>query len=134
MGNTFYTTYERSATVAQEIYMIGIIARNMDKSLEFYRRLGVAIPEGSEGRPHVEVKMHGGLTFFLNSPGLVEELDDARVIFEFYSKDRAAVDRKYTELTGLGYESHHAPFVASIGTHFATVNDPDGNTILLSAD
>lgn len=117
-----------------QIYMIGLIAQDMDKSLQFYRRLGVAFPEGSEGQPHIEVKMRGELTFFLNSPGRVEELDNSRVILEFYLKERAAVDAKYTELTDLGYQSDHAPFVASIGMYFATVNDPDGNTILLSAD
>jgi len=49
-------------------------------------------------------------------------------------KERAAVDAKYSELTGFGYQSYHAPFVSSIGMYFAMVNDPDGNTILLSAD
>ncbi|HEX4208146.1 MAG TPA: VOC family protein [Ktedonobacteraceae bacterium] len=120
--------------MALELYMLGLIAQNMDKSLEFYRRLGLAIPEQSEGRRRVEVKMKDELTFFINAPGLVKELDNARIIFEFYLKERTAVDAKYAELTGLGYQSHHAPFVASIGMYFATVNDPDGNTILLSAD
>jgi hypothetical protein len=120
--------------MAQELYMIGLIAQDMDKALEFYRRLGVAFPEGSEGQPHVEVKMRGELTFFLNAPGRVKELDNTRIILEFYLKERALVDAKYTELTDLGYQSHHAPFVVSIGMYFATINDPNGNTILLSAD
>ena len=53
--------------MALELYMVGVIAQDMDKSLEFYRRLGLAIPEGSDGQPHVGVKMGGELTFFLNS-------------------------------------------------------------------
>ncbi len=120
--------------MALELYMIGLIAQDMDKSLEFYRRLGLAIPEGSEGQPHVEVKMKGELTFFLNTPGRVKEMDGPRVILEFYLKERTAVDAKYTELTGFGYQSYRAPFVSSIGMYFAMVNDPDGNTVLLSAD
>jgi predicted lactoylglutathione lyase len=117
-----------------ELYMLGLIAQDMDTSLEFYRRLGLAIPEASEGKPHVEVKMESGLTLFLNEPGRVEMPDAPRVILEFYLKERAAVDAKYTELTDSGYQSYHAPFVSSIGMYFAMINDPDGNTILLSAD
>jgi hypothetical protein len=48
-------------------------------------------------------------------------------------KSRAAVDAKYAELTGLGYQSYHTPFETPFGVYFALVNDPDGNTILLSA-
>ena len=120
--------------MALELYMLGLVAQDMEKSLEFYRRLGLAIPEGSEGQPHVEVKMKGELTFFLNAPGRVEIADGPRAILEFYLKERAAVDAKYSELTGFGYQSYHTPFVSSIGMYFAMVNDPDGNTILLSAD
>ena len=117
-----------------ELYMLGLVVQDMGVSLEFYRRLGLAIPEGSEGQPHVEVKMKGELTFFLNAPGRVEIADGPRAILEFYLKERAAVDAKYSELTGFGYQSYHAPFVSSIGMYFAMVNDPDGNTILLSTD
>jgi catechol 2,3-dioxygenase-like lactoylglutathione lyase family enzyme len=117
-----------------QLYMVGLIAQDMDKSLEFYRRLGLAIPDGSDGQPHVEVKMHGDVTFFLNAPSRLIEVEGARVILEFYLKERAAVDAKYNEMTGFGYASAHAPYVTSFGMYFALVNDPDGNTILLSAD
>lgn len=120
--------------MALELYMVGLIAQDMNQSLEFYRRLGLAIPEGSDGQPHVEVKMSGGLTFFLNAPRRVMQLDEARVILEFYLKERSAVDAKYAEMIGYGYASSHAPFITSFGMYFAMVNDPDGNTILLSAD
>lgn len=134
-----------------ELYMIGLMARDMGKSLEFYRRLGLDIPEGSESKTHVEVKMAGGLTFFLDSnparwdPGFSEQGNTQPAkpqdgsgsypfILEFYLKERAALDAKYKELTGFGYHSHRAPYVTSFGMYFALINDPDGNTILLSAD
>ncbi len=78
--------------------------------------------------------MSGGLNFFLNDRKSIKELEDARIILEFYLKERAAVDTKYTELVEAGYQGHHAPFVTAFGMYFATINDPDGNTILLSAD
>jgi hypothetical protein len=44
-----------------------------------------------------------------------------------------ALDSKYEELVGYGYESHGAPYDVTPELRFAMVNDPDGNTILLSA-
>ncbi len=121
--------------MALELYMVGLVARDMNKSLEFYRRLGLTIPEGSEGQRHVEVKMGSGLTFFLNAPDRAEIADSQRVIFEFYLPSRAAVEQKYAELTNLGYQSARAPASeASIPVYFALINDPDGHTIMLSAD
>ena len=132
--------------MALELYMLGLIVQDMGKSVEFYRRLGLAIPDGSEEQAHVEIKMGSGLTFFLDSkpsrfdPGFVEQ-DHAgrgeapgnyRSLLEFYLKTREAVDAKYTELTGFGYKSQRAPYKTSFGMYFAMVNDPDGNTILLS--
>ncbi|MHB8598551.1 MAG: VOC family protein [Ktedonobacteraceae bacterium] len=132
--------------MALELFMIGLPIHDMGKSLEFYRRLGLAIPEGSEGQTHVEIKMGSGLTFFLDSkpsrwdPGYVrknnpgEASDSYPFILEFYLKDRAILEAKYRELTGSGYQGYRAPYETSFGMYFAMVNDPDGNTILLSAD
>jgi len=92
--------------------------------------------------------MSSGLTFFLDSnparwdPGFTNEYDTEPPapsshypsILEFYLKDRAVLDAKYEELTKFGYRSRRAPYVTSFGMYFALIYDPDGNTILLSAD
>ncbi len=123
-----------------ELYMVGVIVEDMQKSVEFYRRLGIGIPEGSEGKQHVEVRM-SGLTFFLSTKQVNARWDPARtdasggyrIILEFYLKTHEAVDAKYTEMIDYGYDSHVAPFETPFNTYFAMVDDPDGNTILLSA-
>lgn len=134
--------------MALELYMLGLVVQDMDKSLEFYRRLGLAIPEESEEQTHISIKMGSGLTFFLDSkpsrwdpsfvrrddPGHMEASDDYRSILEFYLQTRDAVDAKYIELTGFGYQSHRAPYETPFGMYFAMINDPDNNTILLSGD
>ena len=134
--------------MALELYMLGLIVRDMGTSLEFYRRLGLAIPEGSEEKTHVEVKMGSGLTFFLDSqpsrwdpnyvrkddPGPTDTSANYPFILEFYLKKQAMVEAKYKELTGLGYASYRAPYETSFGMYFAMIKDPDGNTILLSGD
>src|SRR5262245_50314904 len=119
------TLCERSPKLAVELYMIGVTTRDMSKSLEFYRRLGLNVPDGSEGMTHVEIKMSGGLTFFLDSnparwdPGFTDK-DPAQqtatsapsayfpFVLEFYLKERSVLDAKYQEMTGLGYKSRQA--------------------------
>ncbi len=126
--------------MALELYMVGVIVEDMARAAEFYRRLGVDVPDGAEGEGHVEIKM-SGLTFFLSTKRANARWDPARsdasggyrIVLEFYLEDRAALDAKYEELTGYGYASHCAPYDVTPELRFAMVDDPDGNTILLSA-
>lgn len=133
--------------MALDLFMVGLVVQDMNKSVEFYRRLGLDIPEGSEESTHVQVKMGNGLTFFLASqPSLWDPgYDTSKAsggkgaseytsVLEFYLKTQAAVDAKYSELTGLGYQGRRAPYKTSFGMYFALIDDPDGNTLLLSGD
>jgi catechol 2,3-dioxygenase-like lactoylglutathione lyase family enzyme len=124
-----------------ELYMVGVVVEDMPRAVEFYRRLGVDVPEGSEELEFVEVKMRA-LTFFLSTKAAQARWDpfgqDAaaggyRILLEFFVETAEALDAKYAELTGYGYAGHSAPFDVSPTTRFAMVDDPDGNTILLSA-
>jgi uncharacterized glyoxalase superfamily protein PhnB len=135
--------------MALELYMLGLVVHDMPTALEFYRRLGLAIPDGSEKQSHVEIKMGNGLTFFLDSnptrwdPGFGTQSEPERsaaaadrypVILEFYLKEQTALAAKYAELIDFGYQSYREPYRTSFGMYFAMVKDPDGNTVLLSAD
>lgn len=120
--------------MALDLYMIGISPRDLDASLKFYERLGVAIPEATERPQHVPVQMSGDITFFLNTMQLVAAADRPRVIFEFYLKERPVVDAKHAEMVGAGYPSYRDPFVTPFGMYFAMIEDPDGNLVLLSAE
>ncbi len=62
--------------MALQLYMVGVIVSDMERALEFYRRLGLAIPEGSEEQEHVEVKM-GEMVFFLSTKGANARWDPA---------------------------------------------------------
>jgi len=122
------------------LYMVGVIVEDMAASVEFYRRLGVEIPEGSEKQQHVELRMQG-VTFFLHTARLNKLWDPDkpapsggyRVVLEFYLETPQAVDAKFQELVDFGYEGHFAPYETPLKTYFAMINDPDGNSILLSA-
>jgi catechol 2,3-dioxygenase-like lactoylglutathione lyase family enzyme len=55
--------------------LIGIVARDMEASLEFYRRLGLDIPEGAEDEPHVEVMTPSGLRLAWDTADLIQQID-----------------------------------------------------------
>ena len=113
--------------MALQLFMIGLTVKDMARSQEFYRRLGVAIPDGTEGTPHVEVKMGDGFTMFLDTrairpdtPESAEGVGSYPTIFEYFLKTEAAVkEAKYAELVGYGYSSYRAPFDYPNGMRFA---------------
>jgi uncharacterized glyoxalase superfamily protein PhnB len=91
--------------------------------------------------------MGSGLTFFLDSrPGRWDPGFDAQpapepgasarypMVLEFYLKEQATLEAKYQELVDRGYAGFRAPYATAFGMCFAMVKDPDGNTVLLSAD
>jgi catechol 2,3-dioxygenase-like lactoylglutathione lyase family enzyme len=124
----------------RQLAMVGVIVEDMARAAEFYRRLGVAVPDDVDDKRHVEVPM-GEMTFFLNTHDSNARWDPAktpasggyRIVLEFFLENVDALDAKYAELTGYGYASHCPPYDVTAELRFAMVDDPDGNTILLSA-
>jgi catechol 2,3-dioxygenase-like lactoylglutathione lyase family enzyme len=126
--------------VTLELAMVGVLVDDMARAAEFYRRLGVAVPDGIDDQPHVEVAM-SGLTFFLNTRRSNARWDPAqtpasggyRIVLEFFLDTPEALDAKYEEMTAFGYVGHCEPYDVTSELRFAMIDDPDGNTILLSA-
>lgn len=122
------------------LYMVGLRVRDSDESAAFYKRLGLAVPEAPPTHPFIPVEMAGEMTFFMDTryvprddPEEQAKLGGYKVLLEFYLPSRADVEAKYNEMVGYGYKSYHAPFETAFGMYFALVDDPDGNTVLLSA-
>jgi catechol 2,3-dioxygenase-like lactoylglutathione lyase family enzyme len=118
--------------------MIGIVTADIQKSLAFYRRLGLEIPVVPDDENHVEITLENGLRFAWDALEMMKSFDphitlQPHSVGAFLCSSPSEVDAKYAGLTHAGYESHLAPWDAFWGQRYATVRDPDGNTVDLFA-
>ncbi len=120
--------------------VIGIVVADMGKSLAFYRRLGLDLPDGADTEPHVEVTLPGGVRLAWDTVETIRSFDpewagtgSGRVSLAVSCGSPAEVDRRHAELSALGSGSHLEPFDAFWGQRYATVLDPDGVQVDLYA-
>ncbi|WP_319460937.1 VOC family protein [Micromonospora sp. RTP1Z1] len=121
--------------------LIGMAVTDMARTLDFYRRLGLAIPPGAERESHVEVALDSGIRLAWDAVDMIRSFDPhwtaptggPRVSLAFRCADPAEVDRWYAELTGAGHHGHLAPWDAFWGQRYAVLHDPDGNGVDLFA-
>ena len=120
--------------------LIGIVTRDLARSLTFYRELGFPIPAGNDDAEHVEAAL-GRLKVAWDpvetmrgfDPGFEPaESREGAISIAFRCDDPAGVDEAFGRLIQLG-EAHREPFDAPWGQRYATVRDPDGNSIDLFA-
>lgn len=123
---------------APDLHMLNLVVRDVQASIAFYRKLGVAGPDDpAVTGGHAQLRMPGGFSL---------ELDDAEsarlwhtafrsdpasvaVVIGFALESRAAVDERYAELTSAGYAGRQPPFDAFWGARYAIVADPDGHDV-----
>ena len=119
---------------------LNIVARDFDATLAFYRRLGVAVPDGStspDGIRHAEVTLANGFVLEFDNLTLARVYNAAwrkpegssRAVIGFSVPTREAVDQTYAELTAAGYEGRQPPYDTFWGARYAVVADPDGNDV-----
>jgi uncharacterized glyoxalase superfamily protein PhnB len=121
--------------------VVGLVVADLGKSLAFYRRLGLDIPESADAGPHVEVQLPGGLRLLIDTVDTIRSFDPSwtpatgspRMSLAFQCTDPAEVDRVYADLVKAGYEGHKEPWDAFWGQRYALVRDPDGNGVDLFA-
>ena len=119
--------------------VIEIVATELNRSLDFYRLLGLDVPE-PDG-PHVEVALPGGNRLAFDTeeviagmhPGWTRPSSAGRVAIAFGLATPGDVDAMYERLTGAGHPGTLKPFDAPWGQRYATVEDPDGTSVDLFA-
>jgi catechol 2,3-dioxygenase-like lactoylglutathione lyase family enzyme len=117
---------------------IGIVTKDMAKSVRFYRLLGVDVagPDGD----HLDATLPSGVRLMWDSLELIKRLDPEwkepvgqRMSLAFECASTAEVDRVHQRITGAGFRSKKAPWDAFWGQRYAQVVDPDGNVVDLFA-
>lgn len=122
---------------------LNLIVDDMDRSVDFYRAIGLDIPDEAvwrteTGGHHVENEMPGGFELALDSKLLAGVYNAGwrpfkgegnRTIMSFRYRDAAEVDATYERVTALGYGSSQRPYYTFWGSRFAIVADPDGNHV-----
>jgi predicted lactoylglutathione lyase len=119
--------------------MVVLLVEDLGRSIEFYRHLGIEFPEGAEGRRDVGVDIGDGrtiiwsTTFGGNDPNRTAPSGGSRIMLEFFVDGYAAVDSTFAELVEAGYHVVREPFVTSFEAYMCLIDDPDGNTVLVTA-
>ena len=119
---------------------IGLVVSDLARSLAFYRRLGVAVPDEVEG-PHAEADLGGGLRIMWDTEDIARSLepDWARAsgghVFALAVScaTPAEVNALHAELVADGAASGLDPFDAPWGQRYAQIAEPDGNAVELYA-
>ncbi|WP_343317377.1 VOC family protein [Arthrobacter sp. TMP15] len=121
---------------------IGIVTKDMAASLAFYRKLGVHIAKDQDNAPHVDGKLDDGTVLAWDTIETIRSFDadyispvgGHHIALAFDKGSPAAVDAAFAELIAAGYISHVDPWDAHWGQRYATLLDPDGNSIDLYAE
>ena len=124
-----------------QLAMVGLVVADMKRSLEFFRRLGLEIPDSEDEKRFVMHRMPSGVTLFFDTvffPGndpdrTVAPRGSYNISLEFYAGTREAVDATVERLASHGYTVRKAPWKSS-GPYAAIVEDPDGNPTLITAE
>lgn len=120
--------------------MLGIAVKDMKKTLDFYRAIGLDIPEGAEKEDHVECKTAEGYRVAWDTEESIKGFNPnfnppngSRIGLAFLCDSPADVDATYKRLLALGYSGVQAPWDAFWGQRYSTLKDPDGNLVDLFA-
>ncbi|SFB62320.1 Uncharacterized conserved protein PhnB, glyoxalase superfamily [Cohnella sp. OV330] len=118
---------------------VGIYVAKMKRALDFYRALGLAIPDAADEAHHVDVEQDGIVFAFdlVESVKRVFEGWDTPVGYRtelaFQFSSREALDDAYLQLKALGHHGYLEPRDTPWGERYAIMKDPDDNLISLVA-
>ncbi|HYX77092.1 MAG TPA: VOC family protein [Gaiellaceae bacterium] len=122
-----------------ELNAIGVVCSNMERSIGFYRLLGLDLPE-TPGEGHIEATMASGTRLMLDSEEVIHSFRDDwsretgnQVALAFECGSPAEVDEVYARVTGAGFAGVKAPWDAFWGQRYALLLDPDGVEVNLYA-
>ncbi|WP_163504904.1 VOC family protein [Fodinicola acaciae] len=123
-----------------KLSVVQIVTNDIDASLAFYRRLGLAVPEDLTDKSHVAYELPGGMSISWDPVETVKSFDPdftmptgSGLALAFDCATPAGVDEIFCDLMDAGYQAKHKPWDAFWGMRYATVLDPDGYGVDLFA-
>jgi uncharacterized glyoxalase superfamily protein PhnB len=123
---------------------LNLVARDVNATLDFYRLLGLDIPETlvwktETGAHHVDLPMSvSEVGLDVDSEALASAYNESwqpgdagpgRTLIGFNLPSREDVDARYAELTAAGHPGLQPPYDAFWGARYAIVQDPDGRHV-----
>jgi catechol 2,3-dioxygenase-like lactoylglutathione lyase family enzyme len=122
-----------------QLNAVGIVVSDMARSIDFYRVLGLDVPEKAD-EGHLDAFLPSGVRFMLDTEEVVhsfrpdwtrEQGNQLSLAFECASS--AEVDEVYARVTAAGFHGEKEPWDAFWGQRYAQLQDPDGVPVDLYA-
>ena len=122
-----------------ELNAIGITVSDLRRSLQFYRLLGLDLPEDSD-EDHVETTMANGTRLMFDPEEVIRSFlpewtrdNGNQVSLAFECASPAELDEVYARVVAAGFEGEKEPWDAFWGQRYALLGDPDGVRVNLYA-
>jgi catechol 2,3-dioxygenase-like lactoylglutathione lyase family enzyme len=119
-----------------ELQTIGVIAKDMKRTLDFDRALGLEIAADAHDDANLDVDLPNGVTLGFLAEAGARQADPtfktpvgAALNLQFKVDSASEVNATHARLTAAGDASHAAPW----GQRFARVLDPDGRIVNIDA-
>jgi catechol 2,3-dioxygenase-like lactoylglutathione lyase family enzyme len=119
--------------------MVGIVCKDLNRSLDFYRLLGLDIPEQVSDPAYFEI-ISNGYRISWNTEDMIKSFhpewqtpQGQRASIAYLCDSPAEVDAVYQRLVDAGYHGSKAPWDAFWGQRYALILDPDGLQVELFA-
>jgi uncharacterized glyoxalase superfamily protein PhnB len=122
-----------------DLNAIGIAVSDLRRSMEFYRLLGLDLPQDPP-EDHVETTMANGTRLMFDTEEVIRSFlpnwtrsDGNQVSLAFECASPAEVDEVYARIVSAGFEGEKKPWDAFWGQRYALLGDPDGVRVNLYA-
>jgi catechol 2,3-dioxygenase-like lactoylglutathione lyase family enzyme len=115
-----------------QLNAIGIVVSDMNRSIGFYRLLGVDVPETPD-EGHVDTFLPNGVRFMLDTEEVVlsfrpdwKRATGNQLALAFECSSPSEVDEVYRRAVAAGFHGEKEPWDAFWRQRYAQLQDPDG--------
>lgn len=122
-----------------QLNAFGIVVGDMERSIRFYRLLGLDVPE-TPGEGHVETTLANGARLMFDTEEIIKSFQPEwtrqagnQLSLAFECGSPAEVDETYARMVEARFHGEQEPWDAFWGQRYAQLADPDGVPVDLYA-